>query len=167
MTLPLPSSTIKLLEQLMPLEFQLYKTLRCCGMGNGMSTKSRRRLRHSTIARYEHGVPPQTLMESNALKGEGDSPWASYMNQRYLKSNPVWHSKTAKSGSCIWKRIQKEGSILRSNIKWQVGDGTKISLWNDIWLKDQPLSTSFPSFVSDETTKVSMLISEAENAHPI
>ncbi|XP_071741083.1 uncharacterized protein [Rutidosis leptorrhynchoides] len=54
--------------------------------------------------------------------------------------------------SPIWKdlvRLQHDPasqSIVGSNVwKWKVGNGVKILLWHDVWVKDKPLKDCYPS----------------------
>ncbi|KAK9997154.1 hypothetical protein SO802_021840 [Lithocarpus litseifolius] len=43
-------------------------------------------------------------------------------------------AKHTKSGSYARKSILKGREVLKLGVKWRVGDGTSIEIWNDIWL---------------------------------
>jgi hypothetical protein len=46
----------------------------------------------------------------------------------------------------VWKNIRKGWESFSSFTRFVVGDGTKISLWNDLWCGDIALKVAFPAF---------------------
>ncbi|XP_042003915.1 uncharacterized protein LOC121752889 [Salvia splendens] len=70
---------------------------------------------------------------------ERSSLWAEYMHKKYwsVSSNMIIY-RTSRF-SPIWRRMFKAGLKCQALIRWMLGNG-KVSFWNDIWLKDQPIS---------------------------
>ena len=43
----------------------------------------------------------------------------------------------------LWKTISSGWPIFSHYIQFQIGDGTRVKFWQDIWCGDNPLSTCF------------------------
>lgn len=61
----------------------------------------------------------------------GNTPWIKMMRDKYGCSyDPKCSAKEAKS-SHIWKCISSSKDVITSATKWNIGNGTKISIWKD------------------------------------
>jgi hypothetical protein len=47
-------------------------------------------------------------------------------------------------GVGVWKHIRRGWKFFSKFIKFEVGDGTQIRFWQDVWCGDQPFKESFP-----------------------
>jgi hypothetical protein len=43
-----------------------------------------------------------------------------------------------------WKHIRRGWELFSKFIRFEVGDGTRIRFWQDVWCGDRPLKESFP-----------------------
>ncbi|KAL6129683.1 hypothetical protein ACLB2K_073032 [Fragaria x ananassa] len=83
---------------------------------------------------------------------------ARLLRARYFLNGDFW-SASAAGGSTCWKGITKARSVLARGVRWQVGNGTSIHMWDDLWI---PRPFSFRPFMRGQTElrMVSDLISE-------
>ena len=57
-----------------------------------------------------------------------------------------WRSRdiSGSHGVGLWKYICMGWQIFKSYIRFDLGDGTKIQSWDDVWCGDRPLKDVFP-----------------------
>jgi hypothetical protein len=57
-----------------------------------------------------------------------------------------WCTKQVETpfGVGVWKHIRRGWELFSKFIRFEVGDGTRIRFWQDVWCGDQPLKESFP-----------------------
>ena len=48
-------------------------------------------------------------------------------------------------GAGIWKNIMRGWGKFSSHTKFEVGDGTKVRFWHDLWREDKALKKVFPN----------------------
>jgi hypothetical protein len=48
----------------------------------------------------------------------------------------------------VWKHIRRGWGVFSRFVRYEVGDGTKIRFWHDLWCGDQPLKESFSELFS-------------------
>jgi hypothetical protein len=48
----------------------------------------------------------------------------------------------------VWKHIRRGLRVFSSLVRYEVGDGTKIRFWHDLWCGDQTLKESFQELFS-------------------
>lgn len=66
--------------------------------------------------------------------------WVLEMRGKYARNSNLMHGVTYSGGdSVFWKSIHDVWPILLDNIKYDVGDGSTMLLWKDVWL-DRGLS---------------------------
>ncbi|KAL4285455.1 hypothetical protein GQ457_16G030360 [Hibiscus cannabinus] len=92
--------------------------------------------------------------------------WQNIIAKKYqynLKSL-LPHSQQNGRLSWIWNGIIKSfekddqfGICIRSNLKIQLGDGSLINFWHDIWLCDVPLRIKFPRIFAICTNKTGVI----------
>ncbi|XP_004305156.1 PREDICTED: putative ribonuclease H protein At1g65750-like [Fragaria vesca subsp. vesca] len=87
-----------------------------------------------------------------------DSLVARLFRARYFPSSSFW-SATATDGSACWKGIAEARSVLARGMRWQVGDGTRVCIWEDPWLP-RPFSFKPLYRVNTHIVLVSELISD-------
>ncbi|XP_026450605.1 uncharacterized protein LOC113350687 [Papaver somniferum] len=69
--------------------------------------------------------------------------WAKFFTAKYKNKNGVWCTQWKLSS--IWPGLKWAWMELKNNIRWCIGDGSKISVWFDTWIRDKPLIESFGS----------------------
>ena len=66
-----------------------------------------------------------------------------------------WCTKSVSGahGVCLWKSIRK-GWLNFSKFLWyDVGDGTRVKFWIDVWCRDRPLQKVFPDLYNISRTR--------------
>ncbi|GLT30109.1 hypothetical protein SLA2020_049290 [Shorea laevis] len=84
------------------------------------------------------------------LQGK-DKPWCKALTQKYLRSETFTNCSLSPSSSATWRSILKCRDVLRLGVRWRVGSGQHIKLWQDIWVGDKILldhaSNSVPPYL--------------------
>ena len=73
-----------------------------------------------------------------------ESLWVKWINVVKLKTRSVWDVAADKKDSWFWKCLLNLRDWVSKNIRYQIGDGITINVWNDTWNSDLKLS----SFIS-------------------
>jgi hypothetical protein len=58
---------------------------------------------------------------------------------RVFSSEPV-----GAYGVCLWKNILRGWGKFYSRTKFEVGDGSKVKFWHDLWCGDRALKDAYP-----------------------
>jgi hypothetical protein len=51
-------------------------------------------------------------------------------------------------GVGVWKHIRRAWEKFSKFVRFEVGDGSKVSFWHDVWYGDSPLKISSPDLFS-------------------
>ena len=75
-----------------------------------------------------------------------DDLWKQVLGVKYGQEDFGWRTKKAKEafGVGLWKEILKESDWCWENMAFNVGKGTKIRFWTDLWCGCTMLSQRFP-----------------------
>ena len=46
---------------------------------------------------------------------------------------------------CLWKFIRSGWLNFSKFLRYDVGDGTRVKFWDDVWCRDRPLKEAFPN----------------------
>ncbi|KAF7822209.1 ribonuclease H [Senna tora] len=66
-----------------------------------------------------------------------DSLWVNFIKGRYgVSENFIFESRSKPTDSSFWKDITRALPDLRNHIAWELGDGSKISFWDDMWVSN-------------------------------
>jgi hypothetical protein len=102
---------------------------------------------------------------------EREALWRKVIREKYGSMEGGWMSKIPRGshGVGLWKFIRAGWDTFSRFVKFQVGDGSCIWLWEDVWCIDEPLKEAFPSLyrlacVKDATVADSVLF-RGEDAH--
>ena len=49
-------------------------------------------------------------------------------------------------GVSLWKYRRRGGNSFSRFLKFDIGDGTQVKFWYDLWCGDYPLKVEFPEF---------------------
>ena len=56
-------------------------------------------------------------------------------------------------GVCLWKFIWSGWWNFSKFIRYEVGDGTRVKFWDDVWCRDRPLKEAFPDLYNISRTR--------------
>ena len=59
---------------------------------------------------------------------------AQIYRARYYPHGDVFHSKLGSSPSFTWRSIYNRLEVVKRGIRWRVGNGKRILIWEDKWL---------------------------------
>lgn len=76
--------------------------------------------------------------------------FSSFFPSKFCHSTPFLEVKPSASSSEAWRSILHGKDVLVKGIRWQIGSGDKISIWNDYWLPS-PLPIKLHSCLFDDT----------------
>jgi hypothetical protein len=65
---------------------------------------------------------------------------------KYDSMRGGWCSKEVGGsyGVGVWKCIRKGWAGFANHVRYEVGDGSKVLFWHDVWCGEQPLKNLFP-----------------------
>nr|XP_043620341.1 uncharacterized protein LOC122592208 [Erigeron canadensis] len=70
----------------------------------------------------------------------GNSLWAKWVNVVKLKSMSIWEIEADKYDSWGWKTMLGIRELVKQHVLYKIGNGRRISMWNDKWSIDGPLN---------------------------
>jgi hypothetical protein len=81
---------------------------------------------------------------------ESEALWYKIIRAKYEDKDGGWCTKEVSSsyGVGLWKHIRQGWNSFANGIRFEVGLGSKVRFWQDIWCGDQPLKYTFPSLFS-------------------
>ncbi|XP_049354731.1 uncharacterized protein LOC125819316 [Solanum verrucosum] len=76
---------------------------------------------------------------------EDTSLWRRFIAEKYgLHSNWITEEVNGTFGCSVWKTIRRMWTDFNAQVTFKVGNGLKISFWNEIWLGDVKMRILFP-----------------------
>jgi hypothetical protein len=77
---------------------------------------------------------------------EMDALLRKVVDIKYGSMRGGWCSKEVGGsfGVEVWKCIRRGWDAFAAHVRFEVGDGSKVLFWNDVWCEDLPLKTLFP-----------------------
>lgn len=73
--------------------------------------------------------------------------WCQWIKSYLLKGRSFWKVNIPSSPSWTWRKLLQLRPLIQPFIKYQIGDGSTISLWYDNWHPSGPLVEHFGSRV--------------------
>uniref|UniRef100_A0A2N9HT72 Reverse transcriptase zinc-binding domain-containing protein n=1 Tax=Fagus sylvatica TaxID=28930 RepID=A0A2N9HT72_FAGSY len=111
------------------------------------------------------------LICSPYVNGEREALWRQVVREKYGSMEGGWMSKNSRGshGVGLWKFIRAGWDTFSRFVKFKVGDGSRIRLWDDVWCIDVPLNEAFLGLyclacIKDATVADSILF-RGEDAH--
>jgi hypothetical protein len=79
---------------------------------------------------------------------------------KYDSLSSDWYSKeiAVPFGFGVWKYITRRWGVFSRFIIYEVGNGSKIQFWRDVWCEDQPLKDAFPELLSTTRCKEAWVV---------
>ena len=76
---------------------------------------------------------------------EREALWRRVIRAKYGAEKGDWcaNSVPGSNGVSLWKTISSGWSTFSRHIQFQIGDGTRVKFWHDVWCGDNPLSMCF------------------------
>lgn len=68
--------------------------------------------------------------------------WDNKYKRQFSTLQSFLDAKDIPIGSNIWKNVTRNRDLIAKGVKWKVGKGNLIKLWEGSWLFDSPLSDS-------------------------
>ena len=92
------------------------------------------------------------------LLGNEGSLFHRFFKAKFFPSGSILDAKVG-SGSFAWKSILKGRDVIRKGLRWRVGNGSEIGIYQDNWLPDPHLNRvlSSPEFLGMDA-RVSVLM---------
>jgi hypothetical protein len=77
---------------------------------------------------------------------ERDALWRKVVDVKYDSLSGGWCSKEVGGpyGVGVWKCIRRGWAGFANHVRFEVGDGSKVLFWHDVWCGEQPLKNIFP-----------------------
>ena len=74
---------------------------------------------------------------------DSDKNWVRLIDHKYRTNNPnlLWSRQGV--GSPFWKGVTWAFEGIRPFFRWNLGNGNKVSFWDDTWVGDSSLKTQF------------------------
>ena len=72
------------------------------------------------------------------------------MGVKYGTMRGGWHSKEVGGsyGVGVWKSIQRWWDKIKQHVRFEVGDGSRVLFWHDVWCGELPLKILFLALFS-------------------
>ena len=71
------------------------------------------------------------------LETNQDTIVSKVFKARYFPMGDFVDAKLGHNSSFIWRSIHASQVVVRGSLRWRVGDGSKIRVWYDPWIKDE------------------------------
>jgi hypothetical protein len=77
---------------------------------------------------------------------ENDALWRKVVDIKYGSMRGGWYSKEVGGpfGVGVWKCIRRGWAGFAHHVRYEVGDGSKVLFWHDMWCGKLPLKILFP-----------------------
>jgi hypothetical protein len=86
---------------------------------------------------------------------------ARVFKAKYLRNRSFWEVGTSKNASFVWRGILRARSVLEKGMRWRIGSGREIRVWNDKWIpKGRDIKVHSPIIEEFRDLRVSDLIIE-------
>lgn len=92
------------------------------------------------------------------LYNKDDSLWAKILREQYLHSHSIQTWPRNRNASHIWRSIIHTRNTLNKGIKWSIGNGSYVDLWNDWWCGHGPWWQLFREHIPPITPKWRILL---------
>lgn len=69
-----------------------------------------------------------------------DSEVTNLLKEKYYSYSNIWTCGKKNRTSVSWRSILKGRDTVKSSIRWSIRDGRNVSVWNDPWMSNLPLS---------------------------
>uniref|UniRef100_A0A7N2LEI8 Reverse transcriptase zinc-binding domain-containing protein n=1 Tax=Quercus lobata TaxID=97700 RepID=A0A7N2LEI8_QUELO len=73
------------------------------------------------------------------IENENDAPWAQMLSKKYLTPSRLTEEGRNRPCSKIWAACKVGGPAYVRGLKWTIGNGEDVNLWQDFWLPTGPL----------------------------
>ena len=81
--------------------------------------------------------------------------WQELLRNKYVKDKTLSQVQAKPMDSQFWKGLMSVKDDFFKRGKFELGAGTNISFWDDVWLGDAPLSQQYPSLYNIAKKKIS------------
>ena len=102
----------------------------------------------------------QALLAKQAWKlaTEPESLCSRVLKARYYKNGDFLNARCPSGASVTWRSILFGRDLLKSGLIWRIGDGSKVSVWQDNWIPRSGVKHPLGCKPNSEVEKVSELL---------
>lgn len=85
----------------------------------------------------------------------GNKIWIKIIKEKYGMEENRWVAKDSKTpfGCGVWRGVLRVKNFFMANVRFQLGDGRRISFWHDNWTGSRSLKETFPTLYRLSTKK--------------
>jgi hypothetical protein len=78
---------------------------------------------------------------------ERDAWWRTVVDSKFDCLQGGWcsHVPNGAFGVVLWTNVRKGWETFSGYTRFEMGDGTRISFWHDLWVGNMTLKTAFPA----------------------
>jgi hypothetical protein len=90
---------------------------------------------------------------------EREASWRKLVEAKYDTMRGGWCSKEVggSHGVGVWKNIRKGWDAFQQYVSFEVGNGSRVSFWHDVWCGERPLKNVFPALFTIACAKEAMV----------
>uniref|UniRef100_A0A2N9IUG7 RRM domain-containing protein n=1 Tax=Fagus sylvatica TaxID=28930 RepID=A0A2N9IUG7_FAGSY len=105
------------------------------------------------------GGMPVAFADFECFGTERDLLWRKVTEAKYGCARDGWCSNQVNSpyGVSLWKTISKGWDSFKRFISFEIGDGSKVSYWHDVWCGDRSLKEMYPDLFAISCSPDSMV----------
>jgi hypothetical protein len=80
---------------------------------------------------------------------EEEAWWRKLVVAKYDKMRGGWCSKEVggSHGLGLWKSIRRGWDTFKHYVRFEIGNGSRVLFWKDVWCGERPLMNAFPRVV--------------------
>ena len=88
-----------------------------------------------------------------------DSVWRETIRRKFGEMQGGWFSGESRDnfGTGWWKEIRKDWEVILNNLKFVIGDASRVSFWKDIWCGEEALCMAYPTLFSLAVQKEALI----------
>ena len=88
-----------------------------------------------------------------------DFVWRETIRRKFGGMQGGWFSGESRDnfGTGWWKEIRKDWEVILNNLKFVIGDASRVSFWKDIWCGEEALCMAYPTLFSLAVQKEALI----------
>ena len=62
---------------------------------------------------------------------------AKVFKARYYPNGTFLDAELRANPSYVWHSVMEAQHLVKSNVRWRIGNGNLVSIWGELWLRDE------------------------------
>lgn len=75
-------------------------------------------------------------IEETIFKANHDTIVARFFKAGYFPKGNFVNARLTHNPSFVWRSIHASHVVVRGGLRWRVGDGSRVRVWLDPWIRD-------------------------------